>query len=70
MFTFVTVHSMGCGVSKVVSQVESPFEPVAQDRKLNVLVLHGTTMCGDSMKGMFRWKECGIELASQDIANF
>lgn len=39
-------------------------------RKLSVLCLHGTTMCGDSMRKMLRWKECGIEMGCDDIATF
>ena len=38
--------------------------------KLNVLVLHGTTMNGKEMKDMYKWKECGIEPFCSDIANF
>jgi predicted esterase len=44
--------------------------PPFPDRKLNVLVLHGTTMNGKKMKDMYKWKECGIEPFCSDIANF
>lgn len=37
---------------------------------MNVLCLHGTTMSGDSMRNMFRWKECAIETECADIATF
>eukprot|EP00928_Gymnodinium_smaydae_P054366 TRINITY_DN3814_c0_g1_i2.p1 TRINITY_DN3814_c0_g1~~TRINITY_DN3814_c0_g1_i2.p1 ORF type:complete len:247 (-),score=33.73 TRINITY_DN3814_c0_g1_i2:207-947(-) len=65
---------MGCGAS-----TKKPSPPAAEksgegcekvDRKLNVLCLHGTTMSGASMQGMFKWKECGIEPFCQDIAIF
>eukprot|EP00929_Paragymnodinium_shiwhaense_P017805 TRINITY_DN12755_c0_g1_i1.p1 TRINITY_DN12755_c0_g1~~TRINITY_DN12755_c0_g1_i1.p1 ORF type:complete len:246 (-),score=32.00 TRINITY_DN12755_c0_g1_i1:195-932(-) len=63
---------MGCGSSsKPKGGVENPIVfPAIGDRKLNVLVLHGTTMDGPEMQGMYKWNECGIETFCTDIANF
>eukprot|EP00929_Paragymnodinium_shiwhaense_P017806 TRINITY_DN12755_c0_g2_i1.p1 TRINITY_DN12755_c0_g2~~TRINITY_DN12755_c0_g2_i1.p1 ORF type:complete len:257 (-),score=40.01 TRINITY_DN12755_c0_g2_i1:186-956(-) len=74
---------MGCGSSskakgvvenpssKAKGVVENPIAfPAIGDRKLNVLVLHGTSMDGPEMQGMYKWKECGIETFCNDIANF
>lgn len=60
---------MGCGASSKPKSRALVF-PAIEDRKVNVLVLHGTTMDGPEMKGMYKGKECGIETFCDDIANF
>merc|ERR1711963_706120 len=52
------------------SPAAAPAVAKVAGRKLNVLCLHGTTMSGNSMRGLFQWKECAIEPTCKDIANF
>mmetsp|Transcript_21048 Transcript_21048/g.29679 ORF Transcript_21048/g.29679 Transcript_21048/m.29679 type:complete len:109 (+) Transcript_21048:82-408(+) len=53
-----------------ILQLEQKLHADPPKKKLNVLFLHGTTMCGKEMRNMFRWKECNVEHACKDIANF
>jgi len=62
---------MGCrGSKQQVHASGAATSSIPGDRKLVCLVLHGTTMDGEEMKGMYKSKECGIDPFCQDIAEF